>query len=222
MKNSFLILLGILMSISVMAQRSGPRFEISGGFGLQEYNGDLGNRFLQTKPSSYGVASLNAAYILNSSLDIGLSSNVGDMGLCQRQEDLSKEVPKGDRCIGCGEDRISLGNLNSRMATLGFFVRYKFANGYLLPAHFPLHPYLYAGASANRITDRMGMGCVKPGMYYSLNSGVGMQVDVLPKFFLGWNTGFGMFTRDDLDLLSHYDNKKDLHMEHSFLVGIRL
>lgn len=222
MKNTVLFLMALCLSAPLFGQKPGPRFEISGGYGLQEYNGDLGNRFFQTKPSSYGVASLNAAYILSSSIDLGLSSNVGDMGLCQRPEDFTKEIPKEDRCVGCGEDRVSLGNLNSRMATLGFFARYKFANGYILPANFPLRPYLYAGASANRITDRMQMGCVKPGMYFSINSGVGMQVDVAKNFFLGWNTGLGMFTTDDLDLISDYDHKKDLHMEHSFLIGFRL
>lgn len=210
----FLFLSGFLFS-----QTPAHKVGISFGFGFQQYKGDLGNGFLKFSPASYGVTTLNLSLWLNRSLDVALTSAIGDLGYCQPKQVASIEVPKEDRCPGC-TSRPGLGNLNSRLGSTGLMLTYKFANGYILKETSRLSPFVFASANINLISDRMEMRCVNTGTYISIHSGLGLRYDLSDRLHIGGNLSMGFFTSDEVDFLS--DMHKDLIMRNSVFLGVNL
>ena len=204
---------------ALSAQSSLQDFSISGGFGFQQYCGDLGNGLYRFNSTEYGVACLSVDYSLNRWFSLKFLGTLGDLGFCQTKE--TREAIKAEHEAHGGEHVHGINpkeeNLNSRMAAGVFAVQFEFANGYILPEWSRFAPYVYAGAGLNRITDRMEMNCVAPGLYSTLNVGTGFKYQIVQHLFLGYQLNFGQFTSDKLDKFD--TGKNDLHMQNAVMVG---
>ena len=208
----------LLAGISV-AQTKNHKLGLTVGGGSQKYKGDLGNGFTVKNDTWYGGMSYNAGYYFTRSFDAGVFGFVGDYGFCQPKSKPPVEVAEKDRCAGC-VGRVGLGNLSSRLASVGVFAKYKFANGYILKEDAKVQPYVYLGAAANRITDIMKMKCVNPGNYNSINAGLGAKYYLTDKINVGYNLGFGLFSDDHLDFIMK--GVSDMYMQNTLTVGIDL
>ena len=211
----------IIFTMSLLAQSKSHKLGLTFGGGSQKYNGDLGNGFTFKNEAWYGNFLLNAGYYLNKSFDVGVSGTIGDYGYCQSEAKRNEEVTFSERCPGCG-NRLGNGNLNSRLITFGFNGKYKLANGYLLSSESAIKPYIYAGVGVNRIIDIMKMNCVREGVYFSVNAGVGVKYYISDRINIGYNLGFGYFTEDNLDNKVNYGKDMDMFMQNSLTVGIDL
>ncbi len=210
----------LFFAAAMTAQTETNKFGITAGFGFQQYQGNVGNGFYNFKTSSYGVGTLHLTYYLSKSFDAGLIGTLGDYGYCQASSVANTEVPVIDRCKGCG-DRVGLGNLNSRLYSAGFMVKYKFANGYLLKEDARFKPFVYGGACYNSIQDIMKMQCISPGTYYSVNAGLGIRYDLNKRINVSYNLGFGYFvSAEHPDGMEHGAN--DTYLQNSVCVGISL
>ena len=99
-------------------------------------------------------------------------------------------------------------------------LQYNFANNYILNSTGKWSPYIYAAAGINRLTDFMKMECVNPGMYSTINWGVGCQYQLMPKCSVGLKFSFGSFNNDALDFIEN--SSRDMYMQNSFMLGFRL
>ena len=221
MRKISIILVFIAVTAPVFSQSKNHKLGITFGGGSQKYRGDLGNGFTFKNNTWYGNFALNVKYYVNKSFDAGVFGTMGAFGYCQSESQKNKEVPFNERCPGC-VNRLGNGNLNSRMTTFGFNANYKFANGYLLNQNSDLKPYLYVGAAFNRVTDVMKMNCIREGIYFSLNAGVGVKYYINNRINVGYNLGFGYLTQDNVDNRVNYGQDTDMYMQNSLLVGIDL
>ncbi len=216
MKNQFLTILFVTFTINSFAQSKTSKLKIYGGFGFQQYSGDLGNGFYQFGEAKYGAGSLGVDYALNKSFEIRAFSTLGDLGYCQPKE-IRNHYAEAEHAHG---KRPENENLNSRMVSGIIAVKYKFANDYFLPETNRLSPFIYAGVGINRITDIMKMECVVPGTYYSLNMGAGFEYRLTKSMYVGCTLSFGRFTSDGLDYVVR--NSNDMYMQNSALIGFYL
>jgi OOP family OmpA-OmpF porin len=219
MKNYLSAFVLFLLALGATAQTANHKIGLSGGAGFQKYKGELGNDFLMYHWTEYGVVSVNAGFYLDNSFDFDLLGSIGDYGMCQSKAMANKEVALKYRCPGC-IGRKGLGNLNSRMASGGFALKYKLANGYIFKEDAKIAPYVYAGMCMNRITDRMKMHCVRPGDYFSINTGFGFKYNFTDRYNIGYNMSFGYFQADNIDNL--VGGKNDRSMQSSVFVGVNL
>jgi hypothetical protein len=219
MKKQAITLFFFLLALGMTAQTKDNKLGITAGGGSQKFNGDLGNAFKVNNICWYGGVTINAAYYLNASFDAGIFGFMGDLGFTQPDGIASKEISADDRCPGC-IGRIGLGNLNGRMTSGGVLVKYKFYNNYLLKANAVLRPYVYFGASFNNVVDRMRMGCVNPGNYYSINSGAGVSYYFTERININYNFTLGYFTSDKIDFMSH--GRNDMYMQNTLSLGVDL
>lgn len=206
MKNQFLTIAFLLVCIFANAQTKSSKFALSAGFGFQQYHGDIGNGFYNFTSTEYGVTSLSLDYYLSKSFDVKLYGNLGDLGFCSPYEE--------------GENGVVEDVLNSRMTMGAIALKYKFANGYLLPETKRLAPYIYAGVGINKISDIMEMGCIVAGTYYSKNIGLDFKYKVFKAFNIGYNLNIGQFTSDALDFVNRGNN--DLYMQNSLMISIEI
>jgi len=219
MKKQLLCLAFALFAAGFSAQSQKNKLGFTLGGGSQKYHGDLGNGFKFKNDTWYGTVTANANYYVCNSFDIGLFATVGDYGFCQPDGVKKTEIEVNDRCPGCF-GRVGLGNLNSRLTTGGALVKYKFANGYVLPENSKLKPYVFFGAARNSVTDIMKMQCVNPGIYYSLNGGAGVKYYLNERINVGYNLSFGYFTSDHLDY--KMNGKNDMNMQNTLFIGVDL
>ena len=206
MKNPIL-LLSFLFSLTLLhGQTKSHKLAISAGFGFQQYCGDLGNGFYDFSSTEYGVANLGIDYYLTRSLDIKLLGTLGDLGYCSDLEE--------------GEGGVVEDVLNSRMTMGSISLKFKFANGVILPENAKLAPYLYAGFGVNKITDIMKMGCIVPGTYTSLNGGAGFKYHISQLFSIGYNLNIGQFSTDRIDFVSV--GRNDMYMQNSLVLEVNI
>ena len=218
-KNLFLSI--ILISASgIHAQGNFSKIDLYIGGGSQKYRGDLGNGFNFKNSTWRGGFTGSVVYNLNKSFAIGVTGYIGDLGFCQSDAVAGKEVHMEDRCDGC-IGRIGLGNISSRMVSGGFLLKYKLNNNYILREDFIVKPYVFAGISANRISDLMEMNCVNTGNYFSINSGLGIMYSINKKISIGYNLTFGYFTSDEIDYMIHH-HSNDMYMQNNILIGFHL
>src|SRR6218665_208232 len=202
MKHRLFIACFILFGTAALAQSKSNKLNISVGGGSQKYRGDLGNGFKFKNDVWTGGVMVNVGYYINKSFNIGLFGSMGDFGFCQPDEVAKREVSIDDRCPGC-IGRVGLGNLSSRMTSGGALLKFKLNNGQLLREDAKLKPYVYLGAAMNNLADRMNMKCVRPGNYFSINSGLGVSYYMSERISIGYNLGFGYFTCDYIDFMGH-------------------
>ena len=208
-------------SASLFAQTSQHKLGITIGGGPLDYKGDLGNSFnISTYDVWRGGLSFQASYYLNKSLDVSAFGMGGDLGHCQSFDVITTPIENDDRCPGC-IGRVGLGNLSSRIYTVGLSAKYKFANGYLLNEKSRIKPYIYAGAAINRLSDQMKMNCVNVGDYLTINAGLGANYYITERLNVGYNLSFGYFTEDKVDFMSH-GGTNDMYMQNALTVGIDL
>lgn len=217
MKKQFLLLLLSSFSISIFAQNHAPRFSIYGGFGFQQYAGDLGNGLYRFNSTEYGVASLGIERSISKSWDLKLFGTLGDLGFCQVNRAAYIKEKYGEDLEHEHEHDPKAENLNSRMGALTVALQYRFANGVWLPTDSRFSPFLSFGFGLNRITDRMKMECVVPGLYSTIHAGTGFKYFLKNQVFVGYNLNFGFFTSDGLD--GFEQGRNDLHMQNSAVVG---
>ncbi|MFK8038534.1 MAG: outer membrane beta-barrel protein [Crocinitomicaceae bacterium] len=225
MKKIIFVLIGLSifgLSSSAQSQDVFRRFEITTGFGFQQYNGDLGNGFFNTNNVVYGVASLGLNYKLTNSFSLKLLGTVGDLGYCHEDEIMANRVPQP---IGHGDHHSDAHNthflpeeeiLSSRLFTGTIAIQYNFANGIIMPIDSRFRPSFYLGIGVNKLTDIMKMRCVNIGNYSSFNTGLGLQYSVSKQFSVGYNLGFGLLTSDKIDFISK--GKNDMYMQNSATV----
>lgn len=221
MKKISYLLLVLVSSFTVLAQNPSKRFEFYFGGGSQKYKGDLGSGFNFKNNTWRGGFSALAMYRLNKSFDIGPVAYIGDLGFCQSDATAQAEVPMEEQCGGGGcIGRVGLGNISSRMVSGGIWVKYKLNNNYLLNENLKIKPYVFFGATCNRIRDKMKMNCVNEGNYYSLNSGLGLRYDISRRFNIGYHATLGYFTSDKVDFMLHHSN--DMYLQNNILIGFSL
>lgn len=221
MRNYLCTLMLMLSTVAAFAQSATHKLGLSIGAGPQDYKGDLGNGFKINNPSVEwrGVIAFNASYYLSRSLDAAMFVTGGDFGYCQPDDVANKPVDEDKRCPGCN-DRVGLGNLNSRFYSVGTAIRYKFSNGYLLKENSRFKPYAFAGVAVNRVVDRMKMNCVIPGDYLSVNGGAGVKYYLTKSINVGYQFSLGYFASDKVDRMSHGSN--DMYMQNVLTLGIDL
>jgi hypothetical protein len=220
MKKQLFASMLLLFVIGANAQTAKHQIGFTGGFGFQQYNGDLGNDFYRFHWTKYGVASANVGYYLDKTFDVSMQFTIGDLGFCQTEAVADKAIPLKDRCPGC-VGRKGYGNLNSRMAFGGIALKYKLANGDIFKEDAKIAPYFYVGIGMNRITDRMKMRCINPGDYFSINTGVGFKYNITEQFNIGYNIALGCFQSDKVDFMVHSHNN-DKYLQNTFFVGMNL
>lgn len=201
-----------LLSLPSFSQNK-PSIKAYAGFGIQQYNGDLGNGFYDFSLTTYGVASLGIDIRLNKSFDVKIFTTVGDLGYCQPKDKHTHEEEHEHEHGKNPEDE----NLNSRMASGIIALQYNFANGYLLPEHSKLAPYFYIGVGTNRITDIMEMECVVPGQYSTLNWGLGFEHKLSKNWYATVSLSYGRFSSDNIDFIKK--GSKDLYHQNSLLIA---
>jgi hypothetical protein len=210
----------VLITSTAFAQTKDNRLGLAAGGGPQYYHGDLGTNGIQSNRECWrGAVVFRTDYYLNRSLDASLFGSVGDLGYCQPKEVARTPIAESEQCPGC-EDRTGLGNLSSRGGAVGFGVRYKFNNGYLLPEKSRTQPYLLLGTAINNVTDRMKMNCVNEGKYFSLNAAAGVRYYVGRRVNLGYQVSVGRFTSDNIDYMNH--GGTDMYIQSSLMLGVDL
>jgi len=219
MKKQLLAIGCLFLTFSALTQTSNNRIGITFGGGSQKYSGDLGNAFTVKNRVWRGGLGLTINSYLNKSFDIGVYSHIGDLGYCQPHDMVVKEVADEYKCDGC-IDRVGLGNLSSRMYTIGATIKYKLNNDYILRESLRFKPYVYVGISMNKLADRMKMNCVNAGNYVSLNSGIGVRYYLNERLNVGYNLNLGYFMTDKMDFISL--GKSDLYLQNSLVIGIDL
>ncbi len=227
MKKYLFFLLLIAISINCSAQTSQKKIDFYGGFGFQQYNGDLGNGFYKFNSTEYGVGSLTLDYSLNKFFDIKFFTTFGDLGYCQVNDHEANhfEEHHGHDHHHENEDKENEGhginpkteNLNSFMFSGNLALQIDFANGYIFSESSKFQPFVYFGIGLNRITDRMKMECVVPGFYTSINMGTGFKYYLSESIFAGYSLNFGVFTSDKLDFFDQ--GKNDRFMQNSATIG---
>lgn len=202
MKNSIFVLAFLTLLFNASAQTKERRNHLSAGFGFQQYNGDLGNTFYSTDEEWYGVGRLSFSRYINRSFDLHLFGTLGDYGHCNEDEINNPGAL----------------NMRSRLKTFGVSIKYKFANGYLLKDKSALAPYVYFGAGINSLKDIWVTGNrVNNGQYQSVNAGLGLSYRFAKYFDVSYNVGFGYFTSDALDFISH--GKNDMYLQNTLSIG---
>jgi hypothetical protein len=220
MKIHLFIACFLLLGTASLAQSKSNKLSISVGGGSQKYRGDLGNGFKLKNDVWTGGVVVNVGYYINKSFNVGLFGSMGDFGFCQPDNVANKEVSVNDRCPGC-IGRVGLGNLSSRMTSGGMLLKYKLNNGQLLREDMKLRPYVCIGAAMNHLADRMNMKCVRPGNYFSINSGLGVNYYLNERVNIGYNLAFGYFTCDYIDFMGH-GGTSDMYMQNTLSIGIDL
>jgi hypothetical protein len=219
MKQTLIGILFVVLASGAEAQTRNNPLGVTVGGGSQKYSGDLGNGIKFKNEVWRGGAGLNANYYLSRSFDGGAYGYIGDFGYCQPHDKINRAVDAGDRCPGC-LGRLGLGNLSSRMYIAGAQLRYKFANGYILPESARIQPYVSIGIAVNRLQDRMKMNCVETGNYGSANAGAGFRYYFTERLNIGYNANLGFFLSDGLDFINRGGN--DMFLQQSVMLGIDL
>lgn len=219
MKKHLLAILFTLCVTGLIAQTSISKFSFTAGGGSQFYKGDLGNNIFKYRPSHYGSVNFSAEYHLSKSFGAGLLGFVGDYGYCQTKEMATTEVPASLQCPGC-TGRIGMGNLNARLTSGGIFLKYKFANGFLLSEFSKIRPHIYSAVVFNHIADHMKKNCVVAGNYYSVNGGAGVRYYITDQLSFGCDVTVGYFMNDKLDYIDKGTN--DMYIQNTFTIGIDL
>ncbi|MFM2000242.1 MAG: hypothetical protein RL204_2189 [Bacteroidota bacterium] len=235
MKKLSLFIALIACTIVSFAQSANHRFGVNTGFFIQHYNGNLGNSFFKFKTTCFSGGNLNVGMYINKSFDITAGLSIGDFGYGTTPEDNDRIEALEAECPTCGE-ALDMDQLLARMVAVNATVKYKFANGYLLPETTKLAPYAYVGAGVNKLSDVMKRHCVTEGYHYSINSGVGLTYNLTENFNFGYNLGTGYFpfrkvyaTNEEL-LSSVEDNplfielkkQKDWYLQNTLFIGFNL
>lgn len=233
MKNSVVISVFLLCTISAIGQTKKDKFGISAGGSIQHYNGNLGNSFFKFNTTCFGGVTTTFGVYLNKSFDFNLGGSIGHFGYCQTEADASRVVSLEQRCPGC-TNRLGMGELRSLMVSGNIALKYKFANEYLLKENSKFAPYIYVGIGINQLYDNMKRNCVNIGTHFTLNGGTGIKYNINETFNIGYNLGFGCFISKkvyytnaiatdsddkDADVLK-LEKRKDLYMQNSLSIGI--
>lgn len=124
-------------------------------------------RFLHAEDVNYAIA-FGYQHTINASFNVGASLQIGSV------DSHHQRYIAGDTACQPCEERIRE----------EFFVsgelrgQYKFANGYLLPEHFALRPYIFVGVGLVQMEER----AIKPDV--QLPVGLGFNVHLSPRFAL--------------------------------------
>jgi hypothetical protein len=205
------ILVGILfISLNTSyAQTQEKKNNLSIGGGQGAYNGDLGNAWFVSDEEWYGFIALHYSRFINKSFDMTSSITFGDLGHC-REEDESQFRSDGSEVL----------NMLSRLTSVVFSLKYKFANGYILKENARLSPYVYLGVGVNNISEYWWSNKNRAivGNYGSLNGGLGIRYNFLEKYNFTYNMGIGYFTSDKID--NRVEGRNDMFMQQTILLGM--
>lgn len=136
----YLLIILIAMSGSLFAQNSYHKWGIEVNGGFQEYQGDLGSALFFAKGATYQGAGGSISRYINSSFDLVLSGNFGDVGFRATVEPL----PPPFKFKG----------FTANIGTAQVGVRYKLANGSLLSEDAMIQPYLMGSWGAFYVHSR--------------------------------------------------------------------
>ena len=92
-----------MASSSFIAQSSSPKFNLTEGFYIQHYAGNLGNSFFKSKTVCFGGGNINLGCQLNSSFQVDLGSSMGDFGYVATKADVERIEAIAAECPTCGE-----------------------------------------------------------------------------------------------------------------------
>ena len=135
MKKNFIAI--YLLSITfLIGQDIDKKFSIGFNFGIREYNGSLGNGFLNYK-NTYPSIGIWGNYFLNSFFDIGLNYAYGFYGHTFN-DFLKTPMTKTQDTIFGKTFVAQMGNLNG-------LLKFKFNNGLILKENSFISPYLLSG-----------------------------------------------------------------------------
>ncbi len=126
-----------------------------------------------------------------------------------------------------------MGELRSMMISGNTFIKYKFANGYILKENSKIAPYVYAGVGINQLTDVMHRNCVSVGNHLTINAGAGVKYNITERLNIGYKLAVGCFvtkkvyytnamenneTEKDADDIK-MEKRKDFYMQHAVTLG---
>jgi len=173
------------------AQNEERKWNIALNGGTSEYNGDLGNGFFDFNKKTLfdnWLAGLTISRYINASFDLGVGFSYGD------KWGYYKSTP----------------NFYGSMTLLNLNVKYKFANGYMLPKDSRLAPYLLAGGAYMKTSGNF----INGGEDYPLTAGAGLNFRITNVIGIHYQAVMGYMFTDNRDGLSGGDFK-DSFLQHS-------
>ncbi|HXB11200.1 MAG TPA: hypothetical protein VNZ45_04385 [Bacteroidia bacterium] len=179
-----LLFVFIAITVCCFGQTSENRNNISDGAGKESYNGDLGNSWFNTGEEFYGFWGVSYSRYFNRSFDGTVSFSYGDIGRCAE-----------DGFGAVRADGSPILNMYARMTTIILALKYRFANGYIFKEDSKVSPYIFIGGGTEYMVDIWTHNRVDPGMYYSVNGGVGARYNITSRWNLSCNFGLGYLNK---------------------------
>jgi outer membrane protein OmpA-like peptidoglycan-associated protein len=192
MKKFFTFLLLISLTISVNAQNADRKWGFGIFGGKTEYNGDLGNGFLEYGSDFSGFGGISLSRYISKSFDVKLQGTFGNYAYTKT---------KLLKFIGRKAD----GNL---------LFAYKLNNGYIFKENAILAPYLAVGGGmANMWNYPESGGSINGGYDYLYTAGLGLNCNLTDWVALQYQFLYNFTNNDNRDKL--ISQKNDNFMAHS-------
>ena len=178
---------------AVFGQTSDQKIGLTAHVGLSDYYGDWNKAFFNTDKAFRTQVGLTGMYYLNSIFNVGATINYGSFGY---------HLPKDD-------------GFNSNLFTANAILRMKFNNGMILKEDSRFRPYIFVGGGIANYANPTDFTTTNPGLDFSGNAGLGMDVMLTDNIGLNYNLNYGYTFGDDKDLLSDIQAGHDQYMIHS-------
>lgn len=189
MKKLFYLFIAATMFTSAFAQNADNKWSLGLMVGKTAYIGDLGSGVFDFSPF-YGLTAASLNRYLNSSFDIGIQGEYGDIGFW--------EFENGDNFLSTKLD----GSL---------MLKFKFYNGYMIKEDALFSPFLTAGVGAAKFTGTRPE-VDNTDMIFPMGGGV--KLNLAPRLALQYQILFNFTTGDDNDGMAADIN--DYFMSNTF------
>ena len=189
MKRILLLSIAVAALFSASAQNEERKWNVALSGGTNEYNGDLGNGFLDFNSKTLfknWTASLGVSRYINASFDVNLRATYNDMW------GYYKSTPE----------------FNGQLTLIDLNFRYKFANGYMLPKDSRLAPYILAGGGFMKTSGSNIIG----GDDFPLLAGAGVNYRITDVIGINYQATMGYLFSDARD------NRKGGDFNDAFLL----
>ena len=202
MKRLLLTTLTSLMIFSAIAQTNERKWNIGLLAGINEYQGDLGNRFLYFNANTldnydrvYNLG-LNVTRYLNPSFDYAVMGTYGSWAYYEANK----------------------ASFTAKMLQLNGHFKYKFNNGYMLEENSFIQPYLIAGAGFARFQGE----ATNEGEDLTLIGGVGFNLRLSGVIGFNYQATYGYLATSDLRDLQPANGSNDAFLMHTIGLNFNL
>ena len=192
MKKLITFILFINILIIVNGQPADKKWGLGVFVGKTEYNGDLGNGFLQFKQEFYNFGGASLSYYINKSFDITAQGTFGNYGYSKN----------------------TLLNFKGRKADGNLLLTYKLNNDFVFKANSKLAPYLLAGVGMSNVWNIPHLvNRINGGYDLTYSGGIGLKYHFSDWIALQYQTLYTFTNGDNRDFIAA--NKNDGYLAHS-------